>query len=208
MGTVTIAELLTQKDSSELLLITEPELSLRDRRSEWLCSSFLCDHPGSLDGRVRNDAADCADAAKCDADCNDQSNDDLLAAALAHGERSPSSQRTDNPIAGVGTLWLTALAAAVNSNTEADPNRTFVVAVTRRCHSLRSARLARRWCSVRRRRTGAGRGADDVDGRGRIAVASRCSLSCVRGSGSALRIGAPVSHQSGTVRPPLHPLLR
>ena len=45
MGTVTIAELLTQKDSSELLLITEPELSLRDRRSEWLCGGFLCDHP-------------------------------------------------------------------------------------------------------------------------------------------------------------------
>ena len=52
MGTVTIAELLTQKDSSELLLITEPELNLRDRRSEWLCGSFLCDHPGSLDGRA------------------------------------------------------------------------------------------------------------------------------------------------------------
>ena len=28
-------------------------------------------------------------------------------------------------IAGVGTLWLTALGAAVNSNTQADPNRTF-----------------------------------------------------------------------------------
>ena len=95
MGTVTIAELLTQKDSSELLLITEPELSLRDRRSEWLCGGFLCDHPGSLDGRVRNDAADCADAAKCDADCNDQSNGELLAAALAHGERlHQASERT------------------------------------------------------------------------------------------------------------------
>ena len=34
MGTGTIAELSTQKDSSELLLITEPELSLRDRRPE------------------------------------------------------------------------------------------------------------------------------------------------------------------------------
>ena len=85
VGTVTIAELLTQKNFfSELLLITEPELSLRDRRSEWLCDGFLCDHPGSLDGRVRNDAADCADAAKCDADCNDQSNGELLAAALTH----------------------------------------------------------------------------------------------------------------------------
>ena len=95
MGTVTIAELLTQKDSSELLLITEPELNLRDRRSEWLCGGFLCDHPGSLDGRVRNDAADCADAAKCDADCNDQSNGELLAAALAHGERlHQASERT------------------------------------------------------------------------------------------------------------------
>jgi hypothetical protein len=94
-GTVTIAELLTQKDSSELLLITEPELSLRNRRSEWLCGGFLCDHPGSLDGRVRNDAADCADAAKCDADCNDQSNGELLAAALAHGERlHQASERT------------------------------------------------------------------------------------------------------------------
>jgi hypothetical protein len=80
MGTVTIAELLTQKDSSELLLITEPELSLRDRRSEWLCGGLLCDHPGSLDGRVRNDAADCADADECNPDCNNQSN-----GAAAHG---------------------------------------------------------------------------------------------------------------------------
>jgi hypothetical protein len=31
----------------------------------------------------------------------------------------------DNPIAGAGTLWLTALGAAVNPNTQADPNRTF-----------------------------------------------------------------------------------
>jgi len=125
VGTVTIAELLTQKDSSELLLITEPELSLRDRRSEWLCGGFLCDHPGSLDGRVRNDAADCADAAKCDADCNDQSNGELLAAALAHGERlHQASERTVQSPAR-GTLWLTALGAVVNRHTQAHPNRTF-----------------------------------------------------------------------------------
>ena len=80
---------------TRVLLITEPELSLRDRRPEWLCGGFLCDHPGSLDGRVRNDAADCTDAAKCDADCNDQSNGELLAAALAHGERlHQASERT------------------------------------------------------------------------------------------------------------------
>jgi hypothetical protein len=79
----------------ELLLITEPELRLRDRRSERLCSGFLCDHPGSLDARIRNDAADCADAAECDADCNNQSNGELLAAAQAHGDRlHQASERT------------------------------------------------------------------------------------------------------------------
>ena len=162
MGTVTIAELLTQKDSSELLLITEPELSLRDRRSEWLCGGFLCDHPGSLYGRVRNDAADCADAAKCDADCNDQSNGELLAAALAHERlHQASERRIQSPAC---TLWLTALGAAVNSNTHADPNRTFVVAATRRCHSLRSARLARGGAAGGGGGLGQAGGADDVGG--------------------------------------------
>ena len=67
------------EDFSEFLLITEPELGLRRRRSNRLCDVFLCD-PGSLDGRVRNDAADCADADECNPDCNNQSN-----GAAAHG---------------------------------------------------------------------------------------------------------------------------
>jgi hypothetical protein len=80
----------TQEDSSELLLIAEPVLGLRNRRSERLCDGFLCDHPRSLDGRVRNDAADCADADECNPDCNNQSNGELLAAT--HGG-PPSFER-------------------------------------------------------------------------------------------------------------------
>src|SRR5262245_51880805 len=52
------AELWAQKDSLELLLIAEPVLGLRNRRSEWLCDEFLCDHLRSLDGRERNCGAD------------------------------------------------------------------------------------------------------------------------------------------------------
>jgi ATP dependent DNA ligase-like protein len=73
----------TQEDSSELLLIAEPVLGLRNRRSERLCDSFLCDQPRSLDGRERNDGADCAHADECDSERNNQSNGELLAAG--HG---------------------------------------------------------------------------------------------------------------------------
>jgi hypothetical protein len=79
-------ELSPQKDSSELLLIAKPVLGLWKRRSERLCDGFFCDHPGSLDGRERNDGADCAHADECESDCNNQSNGELLAAA--HGGRS------------------------------------------------------------------------------------------------------------------------
>jgi hypothetical protein len=68
-----MGNLLAQKDFPELLMFIEPELGLRNRGPEWLCEGFLRDHPGSLDARVRNDAADCADADECDSDCNDHS---------------------------------------------------------------------------------------------------------------------------------------
>jgi hypothetical protein len=37
---------------------------------ERLDDGFVRDHPGSLDYRIRNDAADCADANESDADCD------------------------------------------------------------------------------------------------------------------------------------------
>jgi hypothetical protein len=43
-------------------------------------------------------------------------------------------------VAGAGTLWLTARGAAVNPHTQADQIGLFVMAVTRRRYSLRSAR--------------------------------------------------------------------
>jgi hypothetical protein len=49
-----------------LLLIAKPILGLRNR----LRDGFLCDHPGSLDGRERNDGADCAQANECDSNRN------------------------------------------------------------------------------------------------------------------------------------------
>jgi hypothetical protein len=57
-----------------LVLIAEPELG--GRSWQRLCDVFL-GNPG--DGRVRNDAADCADADECDPDCNNKSN-----GAVAH----------------------------------------------------------------------------------------------------------------------------
>jgi hypothetical protein len=77
-------DLSAQKDFPELLMIAEPELGLRSRRSERLCDGFLYDHPRSLDGRVRNGAADYADGDECDSDCNNHSNRELRDAA-AHG---------------------------------------------------------------------------------------------------------------------------
>ena len=78
-----LAELVAQKDSSELLLIAEPILGLRKRRSERLCDGFLRDRPSSLDGRERDDAADCAHADECSSERNNQSNGEFLAGA--HG---------------------------------------------------------------------------------------------------------------------------
>jgi hypothetical protein len=83
LETLEFPVLSTQKDPSELLLIAKPILGLRNRRAERLRDGFLCDHPGSLDGRERNDGADCAHADECDSERNNQSNGELLAAG--HG---------------------------------------------------------------------------------------------------------------------------
>lgn len=48
-------------------MIAEPELGIWNLGSERLDDGFVRDHPGSLDCRIRNDAADCADANACDA---------------------------------------------------------------------------------------------------------------------------------------------
>ena len=55
------------EDLSELLLIAE-SAGVGGKR---LCDVFLCD-PGN--GRVRNDAGDCADAHESDPSCNNKSN--------------------------------------------------------------------------------------------------------------------------------------
>jgi hypothetical protein len=50
-------------------MIAEPELGMWSLGSERLNDGFVRDHPGSLDCRIRNDAADCADANACDVYC-------------------------------------------------------------------------------------------------------------------------------------------
>ena len=50
-------------------MIAEPELCIWNLGSERLSDGFVRDHPGSLDCRIRNDAANCADANACNAYC-------------------------------------------------------------------------------------------------------------------------------------------
>jgi hypothetical protein len=78
----------SKEDLPQLLMLTEPELGFRSRRSERLGDGVLRDHPGSLDGRVRDDAADCADADQCDSDCHSHPDRELRDAA-AHGDPHP-----------------------------------------------------------------------------------------------------------------------
>jgi hypothetical protein len=74
------ADLLVQKDFPELLMFTEPELSLRPR-SERFAEDFLRDHLGSLECRVRNDHTKCSGPHERDSDGNDRSDCELRNAA-------------------------------------------------------------------------------------------------------------------------------
>jgi hypothetical protein len=51
-------------------MTAESELGSLNLGLERLDDGFVRDHPGSLDYRIRNDAADCADANESDADCD------------------------------------------------------------------------------------------------------------------------------------------
>ena len=67
------AGLLVQKDFPELLMFTEPELSLRNRGSERFAEGFLRAPLGSLECRVRNDHAKCSGTDERDSNGNDRS---------------------------------------------------------------------------------------------------------------------------------------
>jgi hypothetical protein len=74
------AGLLVQKDFPELLMFTEPELSLRPR-SERFAEGFLRAHLDPLECRVRNDHAKCSGTDERDSNGNDRSDRELRNAA-------------------------------------------------------------------------------------------------------------------------------
>jgi hypothetical protein len=79
------AGLLVQKDFPELLMFTEPELSLRPR-SERFAEGFLRAHLGSLECRVRNDHAKCSSTDERDSNGNDRSDRDTHVDPPFYGE--------------------------------------------------------------------------------------------------------------------------
>ena len=66
-----------KKMDSELLPITEPEVSFRKRGFRSVGEGFLCGERCFLDRGLRNGAADRANADNCDSDGNRDSNDQL-----------------------------------------------------------------------------------------------------------------------------------
>jgi hypothetical protein len=80
LATSGLADLLAQKDFPQLLMLTEPKFGLGGR-AERPCKSFLRDHLGSLECRVRNDHAKCSGTDERDSDGNDRSDRELRNAA-------------------------------------------------------------------------------------------------------------------------------
>lgn len=76
-------------------MIAEPELGIWNLGSERLNDGSVRDHPGSLDCRIRNDAADCAHATACDAYCD----------GCSDGELGDAGTHFDPPSIGRAGAW-------------------------------------------------------------------------------------------------------